>query len=189
MRVLRPERGTSNNWRYVQPESGMVLNGPSYWNLLDRVLKHREAMGYDLSEGWESRFQHDLCLQNDKVLCAGKKAKSEQRRLSLADLKRFMNTISNFNGEFVPAEEAERRASICSTCPLNQGVAGCWGCAGVVAETAKLLSGRTTTRDKALESCSVCGCVMRAKVHLPLDVVDNTGLEYPTWCWQHTPQG
>ena len=99
MRVLRPGEGTDNEWRFVQPESGAVFNGFSYWQVKDTVEAHRRAMGYDLSEGWEERFQHDLCKQNEEVLCTDRPAKPRgQRRLTLQDLKRFMLTASKWRG-------------------------------------------------------------------------------------------
>jgi hypothetical protein len=64
-------------------------------------------------------------------------------------------------------------------------VRGCWGCAGLLKQvTSFLQGGQGTTMDQALESCTVCKCVLRAKVWLPMDAIDNTGLEYPEHCWQ-----
>jgi hypothetical protein len=188
MRVTNKSRGTSNQWKYVQPESGAVFHGLSYWGIIDQVRLHRKAMGYDLAEGWEERFQDDLCRQNLQVPCSDRPVGVSKRSLTIADLRRFMNTVLKFGGKFVPQEEAERRAAICSTCPFNGDVTGCWGCGGILTQVTKFLAGRTTQRDRALESCRVCGCVLRAKVHLPLDVIQDfetrTSLDYPEWCWQ-----
>lgn len=182
MRVHRPGQGTQNDWRYVQPESGAVFTGTSYWGIVDQVHEHRRAMGYDIGEGWEERFQDALCRQNEQVPCTDRVTPPSKRRLQLADLRRFMTAASKFDGTFVAQEEAERRAVICSTCPLNKTVTGCWGCAGLLKVALKFLAGRSTRRDKALESCAVCGCVLRVKVHLPVGEPD--GLTYPEWCWQ-----
>lgn len=183
MKVTRPFQGTANDWRYVQPETAGVFTGFSYWELLEKVRKHRSAMGLDLAEGWEARFQDDLCRQNELVPCAGRPVNSETRQLTLHDLRRFMNSIANWNGELVPREEAERRAKICVSCPKNQSVRGCWGCAGLLKQVVGFLQGQKgTTMDPALESCGVCGCVLRAKVWMPLNTED--GLEYPSHCWQ-----
>jgi hypothetical protein len=185
MRVYRPGQGIENDWRYVQPETGAVFTSFSYWGLKEVVQKHRQAMELDQAPGWEERFQDDLCKQNEEAPCIGRPKGLDGRKLSLQDLRRFMNTLANWDGTLVSREEAERRAAICSTCPKNQFVRGCWGCSGFVKQVVKLLQGNSgTTRDRALESCSVCGCVLRAKVWMPLESVDNTGLEYPEHCWQ-----
>lgn len=188
MRVLRPGDGTANEWRYVQPETGAVMHGFSYWAIKEAVVKHRSAMKLDLSEGWEERFQDELCRQNEQVPCDRReKQPITKKGLSVADLKRFMNTLLAQKGVFVSQEEAERRATICSTCPKNQSVPGCWGCSGIMKMVAQYLGKKHTSRDRALESCAVCGCVLRAKVWLEMDTIDNTGLEYPEHCWQRKP--
>jgi len=188
MKVTNKRIGTPNQWRYVQPESGAVFHGLSYWGIVDQVQQHRRAMQYDLAEGWEERFQDDLCRQNSEVPCSDRPVDLTQRRLTVADLRRFMGTLANFKGKFVPKAEAERRAAVCSTCPMNREVVGCWGCGGILATVTKFLAGRSTSRDASLDSCSVCGCVLRAKIHLPMEVIKSaeirSKLEYPEWCWQ-----
>ena len=155
MKVLRPGDSTTNKWRYVQPETGAVFTGFSYWQVRDSVFKHRAAMKLDTAAGWEERFQDELCQQNEQVPCnRGKNFKpSGKRSLTIDDLKRFMVTLSQQNGSFVDQDEAERRAAICSTCPKNQSVAGCWGCGGIVKSVTKYLGNKHTSRDKTLESC------------------------------------
>lgn len=185
MKVSRPGQGTTNEWRYVQPETALVFTAFSYWGLEEQVQKHRKAMGLDLSEGWKERFQDELCRQNETVPCIGRAPSEKSRTLTLQDLRRFMSAISNWNGQLVPREEAERRAKICVGCPKNQSVRGCWGCAGLLKQVVGFLQGQKgTTVDSALESCGVCGCVLRAKVWMPLNTED--GLEYPSHCWQRT---
>jgi hypothetical protein len=190
MRVSRPGRGTSNDWRYVQPETGVVFNAFSYWELEAKVQKHRAAMELDTAEGWQDRFQDELCRQNSEAPCAGRPKNFKPTKLTLADLRRFMATLFQWDGTLVERDEAERRAAICAGCPNNQAVQGCWGCAGLLKQvTSFLQGGQGTTLDRALESCSVCKCVLRAKVWLPMDAIDNTGLEYPEHCWQATKSG
>lgn len=186
MRVLRPGDSTANKWRYVQPETGAVFTGLSYWQVRDSVYRHRAAMKLDTAAGWEERFQDEICQQNEQAHCdRGKKARTPGKKsLTVDDLRRFMTTLSRQEGSFVSQEEAERRALICSTCPKNQTVSGCWGCGGIIKAVTKYLGNKRTSRDKALESCSVCGCVLRAKVWLELGTIDNSGLEYPEHCWQ-----
>ena len=185
MRVSRPGQGTQNNWRYVQPETASVFTAFSYWGLVDQIRKHREAMGLDLAEGWQDRFQEELCQQNDEVPCAGRPKNAKPASVTLQDLRRFMSTVAKWDGTLVERAEAERRAHTCLACPKNKAVRGCWGCAGLLKQVFSFLKGQKgTTVDRALESCSVCKCVLRAKVWMPMEAIDNTGLEYPEHCWQ-----
>lgn len=183
MRVTSPGRGTANKWRYAQPETGVVFTGFSYWQVSNAVREHRSAMGLDLAEGWEERFQDDLCKQNEQVPCTGRKANVSKRYLKMDDIRRFFVTMKNWKGDTVSQEEAERRAKICITCPFNVVVQGCWGCSNILKKVVELVGNKQTSLDSALESCKVCGCVLRAKVWLPLTP---DGLEYPAHCWQAT---
>lgn len=186
MRVTSPGRGTANKWRYAQPETGVVFTGFSYWQVSNAVREHRSAMGLDLAEGWEERFQDDLCKQNEQVPCTGRKANVSKRYLKMDDIRRFFVTMKNWKGDTVSQEEAERRAKICITCPFNVVVQGCWGCSNILKKVVELVGNKQTSLDSALESCKVCGCVLRAKVWLPSDTEANAGLDYPAHCWQAT---
>ena len=112
--------------------------------------------------------------------------------IGVAELRRFVETVkaltvANPEDRFVDGGEAERRAAICASCPMNLPVAGCWGCSGVVAMLKDALIGRTTSKDANLESCQACGCVLRAKVWVGSEVLSRVervaGVDYPAGCW------
>lgn len=73
----------------------------------------------------------------------------------------------------VPLDEADRRASICAGCEFNAPPAGCTNCnKGAIANiTQKIVGGQPTKHDAALQACSVCGCDLKAKVHLKLETL------------------
>ena len=89
---------------------------------------------------------------------------------------------------------AEQRAGICVGCRANQTVSGCTGCnlRTLTDAIASVVQGQSTTVDESLGACSICGCHLRAKVWLPLDIllkyqsaaqIDFTRREAPH-CWQ-----
>jgi hypothetical protein len=41
-----------------------------------------------------------------------------------------------------------------------------------------------SSKDAELRGCVICSCVLKLKVHLPLDAIDNAGLNFPDFCWQ-----
>jgi hypothetical protein len=104
---------------------------------------------------------------------------------------RFLKSMASWvasGGGFVSQEEAERRASICCQCPLNQEMEGCFGCSGAAA-LMETITDRTTSKDGQLKNCRACGCVSKVAVHFPLSAVD-TSVEYPAHCWKAaTPNG
>lgn len=75
--------------------------------------------------------------------------------------------------KYVEQTEAERRAAICTSCPNNMTAVGCTSCnlPSIMAVINQIRSGRSTSRDAALNACSACGCSLKAKVWLPVDVL------------------
>lgn len=47
-----------------------------------------------------------------------------------------------------------------------------------------LLRDPPTASDEKLQSCKACGCYNKVAVHMPLDAMDITGVEFPEWCWK-----
>jgi hypothetical protein len=158
-----------------------VFTGHAYPFVRDAVVKHRAAMGLPFNE---DDFQDELCRQNLAIDCVGRKADPSTRWLTLADIKRFMSSLTSWDGSFVDQAEAERRAQICAGCPMNVVVSGCKGCGGILKWAKEKLGGKSTSKDGALESCRVCGCFNSVSVWIPLEAQNVEGLEFPDHCWK-----
>lgn len=67
---------------------------------------------------------------------------------------------------------------------MNTFVSGCSACHKVVSE---VVGTKKTRYDYALNSCAVCKCVLKAKVHFPLETLDRETKKlqslYPEHCW------
>jgi hypothetical protein len=91
-------------------------------------------------------------------------------------------------GKTVDQVEANRRATICESCPANQRVKenekgpGCCGGKWVsvvkdvpravaAALTWPMVKNKTTPSDAKLYTCTPCGCPLRTKVWVPLEVL------------------
>lgn len=91
----------------------------------------------------------------------------------------------------VSPELANKRASVCIVCPRHEK--GEWftiAAGELIKKTIELRSDLKleTTYDAQLQSCGVCGCLLRAKVHTPLDVILKKSrpdelAEFPSTCW------
>lgn len=98
------------------------------------------------------------------------------------------------DGRPVEKEVAEKRASVCVTCPLNMK--------GNILERFNAAAGREilaifnamndldlkTSQDKDLFVCHLCSCPLRSKVFVPLDMVKKhmvkeTMESLPDYCW------
>lgn len=202
MTLLRPISEKSvphDGWRYKQPHSEREFGYPSLKWHMKEIRIHREAMHamghgndlYDLAPGWQNRLLNEICVQMDGD-CPCEEydpdtGKPTRKWLGVTDVRRWWNTVKDWRSQgrpFVEESEAIRRADICKKCIKNQRVEACMGCAGILGEVSTFLSGMKTIQDDDLHVCTQCHCFLRAKVWLPLDVVDNTGAEFPDWCWQ-----
>lgn len=112
----------------------------------------------------------------------------------------FYNLKSSWLGagaDPVPLEQAQNRTDVCTMidsgkrCPNNQEKPIFELFAGAVAKTvlkqlkAKDEMGLKVKREECLHVCSVCSCVLKLKVHVPLKyILENTNTDgLPSWCW------
>lgn len=175
---------------------------PSLKLLINSVREHREGLlvidpnaDVDLRPDWQLRVKHEICLQMQEagLKCQSVDDEGKERTLwtGLTDLvRRWSQTKKNWEEAgkpFVSQEEADRRAEICKKCAENRPVVGCAGCSGFAAEVTSYLSGMKTLKDEDLHTCFRCGCYIRSKVWIPLEVIDNQGADFTDlpWCWQN----
>jgi hypothetical protein len=107
-----------------------------------------------------------------------------------------IKTWLDFFGSAGPVEKtlAEKRAEVCVKCPHNQQPSGLNVLSSEAAkELSALLSvlkGKkmTTSQDRSLLMCDICGCPNTSKVWVPIDVVlknlrPATLEKFPPHCW------
>lgn len=95
-------------------------------------------------------------------------------------------------GMVVSPEQAQARADICLECPENVKFSRL---TMAVAETIKEhveFKNELNLRvkgEKSLHTCKVCSCVLKLKVHVPIEFIrkhPNPDEKYPAHCWQIT---
>lgn len=98
------------------------------------------------------------------------------------------------NGEAVPTEQAEKRATVCVACPKNgAGDFTKWfvaPAAAAIKRQLEKLQGRnlTTSKDSVLNICEVCLCPNKLSVHVPIQIklahmADDTKQGLHPSCW------
>ena|ERR1017187_1994802 len=92
-------------------------------------------------------------------------------------------------GSPVEKELAQSRANVCLTCPKNVKD---WPFLESVAEAIKqqvALKNHLQLRvsgEKQLHACQICSCVIKLKVHVPIEMIkpdENERELYPDYCW------
>jgi hypothetical protein len=188
-------------WKYAVLDTNTVIQAGSIPELKRRVVQHMGANNLEIPKDILETIEDCACqnLETHRDHWCAKRGPAdlsssrERPRWRASEILRFLKTVwewGKMSGfQFVPMEEAERRAEICSRCPANTAVSGCLGCTGVARLTNQIRGDRKTKFDTKLHACNVCGCELKVKVLVPLEVIDNRGLEYPKECWQNDPKG
>ena len=183
----------SGGWRYIQPDTGFEFKSPTLRLLAKQVSEHRESNGIALG---------DVRADIEAFVCAQLPLGAEdcytqiegdysdialKTRFNMDDVKRFIEAAISALGNrgLVDDREAEARAHICASCPLNTHVKGCWRCVGLADFLFRLIGTRRTAHASRLNQCGVCGCSIKAKIWLPQDVAQKVseGHKFPSWCW------
>jgi len=175
---------------WVHP-NGKGVSESNLARLLANVRALRARDGGDLSEGWELRLQDEICSKEQyNGMCYELDDQpvvdEPVKYIGRADVQRFFNVVKKFiasGGKLESNEEATRRAEICINCPSNVPIRGCMGCSGLIPKLLKLTKGASTKLDKQLKGCGVCGCQLKAKVHLPASLSQDDNLKFPEHCW------
>lgn len=165
---------------------------------MEQLLRQLKVWYYSKEVEWpgdgemEARVQEFICKYVPPGFCTGGTDMPKVPFLSTPAIRDgtrlIIKRMVKGKKALVPPEEAERRARICANCPQNlHGI--CTSCAGN--EFQDLFQwfvsrGRRTTVDSVLDTCYTCGCLLKAKVHVDLEVLKTLEKHsYPSNCWLH----
>ena len=181
----------SRKWFYEDPETGIRFETKEGLDLLVEQVysfygqtKTREEVKKAIEEYMCSQLPRGFC-DDDQV---GKIRIDTSTLLQATSL--FVSRLKSFFSRedfFVSKEEASRRATICKTCPMNSW-SFCGSCRGISDLYVFLLRLRKNVipEEKWLQYCLVCGCLLKAKVHVVktyLLQAETRLTEYPSHCW------
>jgi len=187
--------GIPGGFRYTQPESKMTLIANSMSGLLEKVARHRRANSYPIGPEFEQQVTDHLCKE---VPGACNDVPVEQvlngRQLTIWGALKFTGMMITDLLKGRPREtkeEATRRGSICAQCADNIQPEGCRACTDkkVHALVETLAGTESTAYDGQLSSCRHCGCLNRAQIWFPLDILKTSMNQeqvaaLPDHCWK-----
>lgn len=177
-----------DGFRYVFPSDGYVSHSWTYDAWVEDALRHLQGNNIPPPPELAADMEDQLCRTLGPGWCLHDDPNRPRVSPNLGwndvatGLKTFAKWIAS-GCSYVSQQEANRRALICSRCYFNTNVEGCAGCHEAVQEVTK---SRSTKYDFALKACSVCKCLLKAKVHFPISTLDTTGTNqqlYPDFCW------
>lgn len=185
-----------DDWRYLEPLSGVWIKGDFFGELVDRVCEHRE---YKQFAPWDRKsvelmVQRQICAVAPPGVCRPEPGEDyrpfvdQARQLSRESVMSASRAALKWMEEgrpLVPKAEAERRAALCRGCRLNRPSPS-WVCSMLCKTLDALVP--ENRREGGLSICGICSCSLPAKVLMPEEVIaaSNAGreLRYPDYCWQ-----
>ena len=180
LRVREKQTTPPDGWRYRQRESGKLITATSFPNLVANVREHRMANGYPMQMDMEVEIENPADLI--------------PARLTIANVVAFTMTLGESilkGSPRVDKDEANRRAVICTGCTANVRAEGCGGCNNARLDEiiTKITGTGRTDHDDKLHSCKYCGCLNRAQVWFPLDILKKhikpeIAEALPAHCWK-----
>ncbi len=199
-------------YRYRIPEltgpAAMVIDHYAYNDLEAEVVARYKRNGLAVPGDLRQQITDQLCKQLPVGYCRDGTGLFGWARQLLHEFQRILQgtiTLADWwlaaGKKRVSTEEVIRRSAICQGCAFNQAPTGCASCSmGALNRIVEAAVGNDRLpSDAGLEACAVCGCVLRIKTRLPLDVLqrhltDEQKMQFPpahgTWkgCWLREDQ-
>lgn len=192
--VLRDVEAPPGGWRYTVPETGVVVTGAFFGETWRKVVRHCAANG--LPEPDRALVEDRACRDSPDVgtRCGPAKPKPVDGmlpHLTLGLVERFLKTVWETlkARDFVSAAEAERRATICRSCPLaTGGIGGCEGCFNLLRKARDFVEASPIKFEENKDACGACGCFLPAKILISNKTLDkaegSTRPKYWEGCWR-----
>jgi len=190
LKLVHRDTNPPGGWSYYQEETKTWITQGDYLRLVSAVERHRREHNIPIGPLFEEEIEHQIASRPESHSMPVEVPEVlPSRRTTMDDVERFVTTAYKWlhsGGTFVPIDEAERRASICATCPENANVRGCSWCRHTLNAMNKHFARQTTSKDGLLRACAVCGCELKVAVHIPVGDPE-PGLAYPPHCWKLQP--
>lgn len=189
-------------FKILDPLTGIRIEAVTWDHLVFKVREERKANGAPIGLELEDEIEQWACIAHPDEVSVVDERLPKRRNLNLDDVVRGTQVILAFKlagSPLVSQDEANRRASICARCPMNLMWSQSCSICNKIDDVVRGVIGQTkTAHDQQLFSCNICGCSLKAAVHLPNDILNrannaemNQAFEVASemfGCW-HNPSG
>jgi len=132
-------------------DTGVLLSSANLSSLVGDVCDYRKANGFAQSPDTRGEIEQQICEGMDPHTrgfnCNDRDFPTPLSAIGWRQVASFVKVLATMivkHPAFVPQEEAERRAEICSLCPYNAPLSGCGVCKAGIEEAMGFLGGRHT---------------------------------------------
>lgn len=183
-----------DGYRYTVPQTGHYVKSWNVDSWLDKTRAHLKANNIEVPNDLLAQMEDQLCTLLPPGFCEYEDPNRPKidTHFGWGAVEQGSKTLFEWAKQGLPLvsqDEAERRGKICANCYANIRVTGCGvSCRELIRNIIGWFVGRKTSVDDRLQSCGVCQCWLRSKIHIPLEVIekhDNPALQpmFPKWCW------
>jgi hypothetical protein len=175
---------------FIVPETDKYFESFDMYALERTVRDHLIANKLTIPPNLQAVIEHYMCEQLPTDFCNRPAGNPEGKTwLSSSRIRDFSKVFFNrmFSHSLVSEEQADARARVCMSCPMNlkNVCSTCNGLGGLVKRLLRVP--RETSFDPALGACQLCGCLLRVKVHVPIEDLNVSDINaYPEDCWLKT---
>lgn len=205
LKLIRRNTVPPNGWRYQHLETGWWSRGGHFDDLVRNAVEYRRANHLPVGTNFEAEVEHQICEPLGADWCNNKRPKPSLLGTTFAQIVQATATLIDFalHGRVVvDNQEVIRRGTICATggpngqpCPMNVDDASCKPCnsEGLKAVVSRIVVNGEVPTDKLLKHCSVCGCTLRAKTRIPIEILHRhmskkQNDDFPAYCWVKKPE-
>lgn len=195
-RLKFPQASPPGGYTYRQKETGCTITSDNLMGLVLKVRQHRAYKGLSPTDVPTVRIEieRQICTRLNHEHCIAEPGDDwtpvkDSAHIKLSDILAFSKTMLEWFAKglpLIPMKEAQRRRQVCVDCPLNRQPSGC-KCGALYR-----LIAATVPKERQFEDvhvCGVCQCALKAKVNLPMEVIQagtkGRDLQFPVHCWQH----
>lgn len=171
---------------YFKEKDGATIRADSWPSVMRKVENYRKRNNYTLGN-IEDEVSQQACARNPSYCTDINDATIIQRRMVSLKTRvlQWLGAVRRVLGRltFVSAREAEQRANICASCPLNIPLPeGCASCRAALGAMRREILGRGRTIDGRLNGCLASGRDLPTDVHLDSDRIEIP--DAPAFCWR-----
>jgi hypothetical protein len=179
-------------WRYLQPGTNVWFYENNWDLLVSKVQTHRKYKDIEVGDV-SADIQAQICMSMTNGECRPvgdeemRPVIDRTSRLTPDMVMSLSKGLLSFilrGATWVDKEEADRRAEICRGCPFNKPAALC-SCSAAYQTINKVVPAERIPA--GIDVCMACGCSLKAKVNLPIEVVADSlqkDQQFPSFCWQ-----
>ena len=188
-------------FRFFVRDTGRWIEGIDWQQFTNNVKQHYRSNNLPIGLLFNETIEDQACQNTDPSACYQCGPETQRAFRAPTSYEQLRSATSTMLRWFlegkrkVSKDEVERRSKICISCPLNVPAKDCPSCGNktIMDLVSQFVGGETTEYDIRIQACSVCGCSLKAKTRIPLDILKANEPAilkgaFPDYCWLATPK-